>query len=217
MYSFLVRISAETLFKTNSKEYWNYRMALDWSIAGGNNQTSLFATGLFAYVDRKQLGEVSSILDFGCGMGDSAPIINMFFPSAKIGLYDLSDVALDKGISKYSPHLPVVKHKAGNTYDLVYSSNVIEHVDDPKAFVEGLIKLSNKVIIIQCPWEEMHPDNGALISPENATYEHFWTINDDFMENNISCFDVDWSVIVGDVPIAWPKGKQAFFVGIKRD
>ena len=39
--------------------------------------------------------------------------------------------------------------------DLVYCSNVIEHVDDPRSFVDELLEASEKYVLIQAPWEEL--------------------------------------------------------------
>ena len=102
-------------------------------------------------------------------------------------------------------------------YDLVYSSNVIEHVDNPKKFVNDLIELSNKYIIIQCPWNELHHLNNQLITPQNQTAEHKWTVNEDFFDKYINNEKVIWTKTIGVVPMAWQGGEQAFFFGEKID
>lgn len=40
------------------------------------------------------------------------------------------------------------------SWDLIICSHVIEHVPDPKAFVDQLKKLSRRDVIVACPWNE---------------------------------------------------------------
>ena len=39
-------------------------------------------------------------------------------------------------------------------WDLIICSHVIEHVPDPKAFVEQLKRMSRREVVIACPWDE---------------------------------------------------------------
>ena len=142
------------------------------------------------------------ILDFGCATGDSAILLKIFFPNAKIFLHDLSSIGVEKGINKYSRFLPVSKYKPGEKADLVYCSNVIEHVKNPIDLVNELINCTLEYVLIQCPWEEIHPVNGKLISPENQTDEHTWTINEDFYEKYIKDPRIRWTFTKGVVPMA---------------
>ena len=201
------------LYVTNSYEYWNFRMKYDWNFVGGGEQTMYFTAGMFANVQFDDLRQIKTVLDYGCATGDSAIILKIFLPKAQIYLHDISEVGVRKAIAKYSRFIPVSKHLGSTKYELVYSSNVIEHVDDPKAFVSELVSLSEKYIVIQCPWEESHPTNGGDISPNNPSNEHKWTINDDFFNLYIKNEHVEWSFTKGEVPMAWQGGIQAFFLG----
>lgn len=44
--------------------------------------------------------------------------------------------------------------KPDKSYDIVMATEVIEHMDDPKAFVDELARLSRRLILISCPFEE---------------------------------------------------------------
>lgn len=116
-------------------------------------------------------------------------------------------------LGKYTRFLKVKAWKKNVKIDLVYCSNVIEYVNDPKALVNTLIEASNRYIVIQCPWEEMHP-NGERISPANSHQEHIWTIDNVFYEKYIKDERVSWTRSTGVVPMAWEGGVQVYFLGV---
>lgn len=209
----IIGLIGRTLFQSNSKKYWDFRMKYDWNFVGGGDQTLYLAAGAMANVDLSKLRHIHSVLDFGCATGDSSILLKIFFPNVNIFLHDLSEAGVEKAIVKYSRFLPVQKYKTGEKVDLVYCSNVIEHVSNPKDLVNQLISCSAKYVLIQCPWKEMHPLNGKLISPENQTDEHTWTINEEFYEKYIADPRINWTLTKGVVPMAWEGGVQAFYLG----
>ncbi len=200
----------------NSQKYWEYRMKYDWNLLGGGQQTMFFAAGAMANLDLSKLREIESVIDYGCGTGDSAIILRIFFQNANIYLYDISKTGVQKGLNNYSRFFPVYRHEKNKFYDFVYCSNVIEHVNDPLSLVNDLISISKNYILIQCPWKEIH-SNGDKISPENPTDEHIWTIDEEFYEQIIKNNKVKWTMSTSIVPMAWEGGIQAFFFGEKID
>jgi hypothetical protein len=199
------------LFSKNSKRYWDFRLLLNWSSRGGRNQTSDFAESLFANVDFKDI-DFESILDFGCALGDSAPVLRAYDQDIEIYLWDLSNVGLQKAIRNQREHK--AKEWDGKTkVDLVYCSNVIEHVQDTQAFVNQLVLASNKWVIVQGPYNEKHPD-GSPLSAENPLDEHIYTIDEEFIAKflDLPIFGSS-QTFIGEAPKAWPDGKQFYFVG----
>ena len=213
-YARFISLIGGALYSVNSQKYWDFRMKYDWDFVGGGEQTSYFAAGMFANLCNSfDPNKISTIIDYGCATGDSAIFLKIFFQNSNIALYDISDLGVEKALLKYGRFIPVDRHKEGDKYNLVYSSNVIEHVENPKEFVNKLINLSNKYVVIQCPYKEMHPKNEKLISPENKSDEHIWTINEEFIKNYIEDERVEWELKTGIVPMAWQGGVQAFIVG----
>ena len=211
----IIGLIGRILFQANSKKYWNFRMKYDWNFVGGGDQTLYLSAGALANIDLHKLKDIRSVLDFGCATGDSSILLKIFFPEVKIYLHDLSEVGVEKALIKYSRFLPVHKYTKGTTADFVYNSNVIEHVPNPKDLVNELIECSSKYILIQCPWKEMHPINGKLITPDNQSDEHTWTIDETFFEKYIKDSRVNWTLTTGIVPMAWEGGVQAFYFGEK--
>jgi SAM-dependent methyltransferase len=194
----------------NSSKYWEVRMKYNWDFVGGGRQTLYFASSVFANVDKKLLGQLKSILDYGCATGDASPIFNIFYPEAKIFLHDISPSGVAKALNKFNRFLPVFKWNSEQV-DLVYCSNVIEHVSDPSLLVDELIKSSNKFVLIQAPWDEKLP-NGDKISPNTPHGEHIWTIDDDFLNKYVMRDNVNWIMTFGNVELSWPGGKQVYLL-----
>lgn len=96
------------------------------------------------------------------------------------------------------------------TFDLVYCSNVVEHISDPISFCKKLISLSRKYVVIQAPYNEREI-NGSLITCEFKREEHINTIDENLIEQ---LYDgIDWNILYSKIPYARPRGKQIFFVG----
>jgi len=199
-------------YEVNSKEYWDFRLKNNWDWVGGSSQTYFFAVGFIMTVPDKRVFGSKSVLDFGCGLGDSAAILQVAFPEARLILHDHSEAGVDKGIRKYGKYLKVSKWDKREKAELVYCSNVIEHVQHPKEFVNSLIESSTDYVCIQCPWNELHV-NGKKISPEAPLGEHIWTIDQEFFDRYIDDERVSWSLIKNTVEMSWPGGSQAYYWG----
>lgn len=198
-------------FKVNSETYWNYRLFLNWSNAGGVEQTQDFAESLFVNVDMNAL-DFESVLDFGCALGDSSSVFRSFNDTIAIHLWDVSSVGLNKALKRNQLYR-VQKWDRKTKVDLVYCSNVIEHIPDTASFMSEVCAASKKWICIQCPYNERHAD-GEQISPTRPLGEHVWTIDDAFIERylKLSIFS-DTKIIIGEAPKGWPGGKQLYFLG----
>lgn len=199
------------LLGINSYRYWNYRFKRNWELKNGRLQTAFFAMG-FALLDVKL--EVKTILDYGCGCGDSIPVLKMKYPDAQIFYYDFSINAMEKAKLSYESIAKPLDITSDKTFDLVYCSNVIEHIPDPMLFCKKLVALSSKYIVIQAPYNEKHVD-GSPITLDLKIGEHVNTINERLIEPLQN--GIDWNVFYYDIPYAWPKGKQIFFVGKLKD
>jgi hypothetical protein len=201
---------AKKVFDVNSFEYWNFRMRFNWASAGGSEQTKGFAESFFSHTRLNDSYNMRSILDFGCALGDSAPVFRDFFPKAELLMHDISSAGVKSAVKKYTT-LGVKKWDKSTQCELVYCSNVIEHVKKPSVLVDELIRASSKVVCVQCPWEERHA-NGSRITNDEPLGEHIWTIDDSFVKEFL--MDKRFSrtkKIIGECKTGWPGGKQLFF------
>lgn len=199
-------------YGTNSKAYWDTRLRFAWSQVGGGSQTYEFAKAMQSQITLKELGPVESILDFGCAAGDSIPVLSEMFEQSTIYIHDLSEVGVNRALKEYSAFKPMKWD--GRLVDFTYSSNVIEHIEDPSQFADKLTEISNRHILIQCPWDERGPEGGH-ITPKEPQGEHIWTIDQEFLTNHIPISNWSWVGKLADVPNAWPGGKQLFLFGTR--
>lgn len=103
----------------------------------------------FASALPKSLGKNPQVLDFGAGIG----ALSKLWVDEGLGLVDCyePDVTqckqiVDRGLRAYSDF-----NKLPGRYDLVFTSNVIEHIEDDKQVLweinESLLKLNGKLVI----------------------------------------------------------------------
>lgn len=205
----IINVINKAIFGINSNKYWEKRFKRNWISSGGRVQTAVFAAS-FCLQDF----EISptSIIDYGCGAGDSSPFLKMRFPKAELYLYDFSETAR-KLCSVYDKQAKVLNDSNNlGVYDLLYCSNVVEHIENLEPFLLKLSKLSSQYIVIQAPYMEFH-DDGKKINPNSPKGEHVWTIDDGFFEILPKSFL--WQKKVFNAPFAWEKGQQVIFFGKK--
>lgn len=89
----------------------------------------------------------SSILDFGCGVGESVPYFQKWFPGSGISGFDVSAESLIELKSKF-PAVDVFTDFSSidNRFDLVFVSNVLHHIEPSERYerLHALWKLVNK-------------------------------------------------------------------------
>ncbi len=95
----------------------------------------------------KDARRASKILDYGAGSGLFAPLWKMLFPDAEISLCDISNVARDcylrnnEGTSIYGVVEEGQAPFKDNTFDLVISIEVMEHVEKLRAYLSNIFRL----------------------------------------------------------------------------
>lgn len=105
---------------------------------------------------RRLTSKAKNILDVGCGEGTR---LNLVVPKGKSGTgIDVSSYAIKKAQKQYSKHhFSLVTDEnipfPSNTFDLVYSTFVLEHTQNQELFINEMIRVTNNngTIIILCP------------------------------------------------------------------
>lgn len=208
-YKFVNSVAARLDGGVNGAKYWDLRMRKSWRAVGGHEQTQSFAISMLANLNISDI-KPSSILDFGCATGDSAPILFTAFPDSIVYLHDISASGVNEGLRRYGSYVPVRRWQ-GEQVDLLYSSNVLEHFEDPHAFFALLSESKPKYVIVQCPWEERFPD-GSRITSDTPNGEHFQTIDQEFLDKYIPKGWTISQVTTEKAPLAWPFGQQLFIL-----
>lgn len=190
----------------NSKKYWDGRFARDWEANSGPLQTAIFAAG-FCQLPVEM--NPKSVLDYGAGGGDSVPLLKIKWPKAEVSVWDFSSPARQLQSKRYGKLANVLEAPPNGQYDLVYSSNVIEHIMERELYIKEICSLSSKWVAIQAPLEERHAD-GELITPDRPKGEHIWTIKEALLKELPSKFR--WTSHIVETPYAWD-GRQVIFIG----
>jgi len=72
---------------------------------------------------------VTTVLDYGSGIGSSIPYLKVFFPSARISASDLSSESLNR-LKTEHPEVSIIQPSDlhGYRFDLVFLSSVVHHM-----------------------------------------------------------------------------------------
>ena len=94
----------------------------------------------------------------GCPDGDALPIWSNFFGLTEICGEDFSDKAISNARRKYPEFMYLVSDimvpEGKKQYDVVISSNTVEHFKDTGSVLENLCKRSKKYAVVMLPYRE---------------------------------------------------------------
>ncbi|MDV2984150.1 UNVERIFIED_CONTAM: class I SAM-dependent methyltransferase [Methylobacteriaceae bacterium AG10] len=124
-----------------------------WEANNGRRQTKLFAQ---AFLARANLPTEGKLLDFGCGLGDFLPEVHRAYPRLRLTGVDHSTVAAERGTEKYGAIADFYAADFSNLrdhYDIIHSSNVFEHLDNPYWAAHDLMKFCHRQYIM-VPYRE---------------------------------------------------------------
>lgn len=108
---------------------------------------------------------VKSVLDIGCGIGNSTAVIKKRFPEANVIGIDSSEDMLNSA-RRNNPNIEFIKLDAGKEieniterFDVVFSNACIQWIPDHKNLLKNFMKLLNDdgILAIQTPQQYKHP------------------------------------------------------------
>ncbi|MFH7765917.1 methyltransferase domain-containing protein [Acinetobacter sp. BSP-28] len=198
----------------NSDTYWDKRFIEDWEVYEGPRQSRFFAqlalenlpTWLIEQIRRESL----TVVDWGCAQGDGTDIWASYINSQQLFGVDFSKIAIEQARQRY----PVIQFFCENwlepdseitqSYDVVFSSNTLEHFHNPFEVLATLSTKAKKAVILALPYREI-----------NRIAEHFST----FLSENIPLeldngFRLVWSKVLdcSHIPSTQWSGDQVFLV-----
>lgn len=200
----------------NSDKYWDQRFRDDWEQCAGPQQSRFFARlaveNLPAWLLEQVRQQKLTFADWGCAQGDGTDMLASYLDPKLLTGVDFSDVAITEASKRY----PAIKFSTENwleaeaddtTYDIVFSSNTLEHFHQPYDVLQHLVDRAQKAIVLALPYREMERID-----------EHFYT----FLPENVPLqlsndFRLVWSRVVDcrELPeTEWP-GEQIVLVYAK--
>ena len=128
-----------------------------------------------------------SFIDYGCAEGAGTAYIASRFPSLQIRGVDFSEAAIQKAIIRYPQCAFEVGDLTGDLKetDIAFSSNTIEHLNNPRKVLEQLVKSAKKAAIVILPFED-----------DLSTKEHFHTFGIGFFPVEIGDHSLTYFKII---------------------
>lgn len=119
------------------------------------------------------LVEGETAIDVGCALGHSTAYLAQHRPVTWAGM-DFDEAAVIEARQLfpdhefiYSPDYDMMSATGGRTFETVVCSEVIEHVADEAAFVDGLFRLATRRVIVTTPAVRINdPGHLRLYTPE---------------------------------------------------
>jgi ubiquinone/menaquinone biosynthesis C-methylase UbiE len=103
--------------------------------------------------------QVESILDAGCGEGEITNLINMNYNNIKkLQGIELESEVVEEANIRF-PELDITQGSIynlpfpNNSFDLVVTCEVLEHLDNPSKGIEEIIRVSDRYILVSVPQE----------------------------------------------------------------
>lgn len=194
----------------NSQPYWDTRFSSDWDSLNGPAQSRGFAWLALQEIPEWLLQTIRqdalTLVDWGCAQGEGTNVWSSYVSGSNLLGVDFSHTAIEKATEKY-PNIRfecsdwlVSETPSSQAFDIVFSSNTLEHFAEPYAVLQQLTKRARKAIVLLLPYKEM-----------NRIEEHEYT----FLPQNIPAkleggFSLIWSKVSG--PHDFWNGEQVLLV-----
>lgn len=198
----------------NDGTYWDHRFATDWESFEGPRQSRFFAKIAIDHLPKWLLDQVRqkslTIADWGCAQGDGTDVWAGYVDSRQITGIDFSPLAIGQASQRY----PAIRFVSSDwmdesrvdpeMFDVVFSSNTLEHFHRPYDVLQVLGKKARNAIILALPYQE-----------RDRISEHFYS----FLPENIPLvlpngFRLVWSRVIdcSALPDTLWNGNQIFLV-----
>ncbi len=166
----------------------HYRRWLPYAEKQGKYFASIIALYLPRKLDTQIRKERLSILDFGCSCGHLVKLFSETYPLSFVQGVDTDKTRIEIARSYY----PECHFTEGNildlhrTYDCIFSSNVLEHFENPLDVLRNtLIPHANRYIVTLVPYRELNRMDG-----------HVFTFHRDSFPNEIDHFCLIYEKII---------------------
>lgn len=214
---------------SNDQRSWDQRFTKgEWDSVDGEGLTRRFAECILEHAPAEVIDmlSVARTLDWGCARGELVLMWRERFPSAEIDGLDFSlpaiKVAQARAKEANLTNGRFIWHGQGSIegrYDVVVTSNVMEHLVDPVAVLTSHLPLVAAYYVILTPYrEDLGGDDREAMTPaerDAAGHTHVQKFNEDSFPSQIGRFhltSLDTEVVPGPI---WP-GRQMLVVYERR-
>ena len=148
----------------NSVRYWDQRFQSgDWEEELGRNQSRFFGQlaleNLPQWLKDQIISNELTVCDWGCALGDGADALASVFGKKQVSGVDFSKEAVAKA-EAYYPDLNFyasdwIKENTKLAFDIIFSSNTLEHFSNPVDVLDILFRHAKKALILLVPFKEL--------------------------------------------------------------
>lgn len=160
----------------NTRDYWEERFSSgDWEKYGGGEQSAFFskiAIDAFpAWLKRELSQNAWNVADWGCAEGSGTAVLARRFPACRFVGIDFSPAAVEEAEKKY----PYCNFRTGDVLgeiectDVIFCSNVLEHMKEPLSIMEKLAAGAKQHAIFLVPLHD-----------QSDISEHFYIFDEAF-------------------------------------
>ncbi len=148
----------------------------EWEKNGGRKQTRQFAKSFIKYI-HIPVNAPFSFLDMGCALVDSIPVFRAAYPEVQFYGCDVSKQAVHRCIAEHGAYTNFFVssiQELNKTFDVIYCSNIIEHIENHIEIVKYLTTLT-RYLYVMVPYMELH--EGSRLTP-NMGFWHIATFDE---------------------------------------
>ncbi len=164
----------------NSNAYWNNRFKSNWDSFEGPAQSRFFSQIAIEHLPKWFIEQIKrnnlTFADWGCAQGDGSDVWASYIDSSQITGIDFSLAAIEKATRRY-PAIRFLnedwlsKSLISNeiVYDIIFSSNTLEHFHKPYEVLTSILKRARKAVVLALPYKEIDRIDEHFFSflPEN--------------------------------------------------
>jgi GT2 family glycosyltransferase/glycosyltransferase involved in cell wall biosynthesis len=185
----------------NSNAYWDGRFNEDWEEYQGPSQSRFFAQiaaeQLPNWLTEQLRTETLTLADWGCAQGDGTAVLANYVDASQIVGVDFSSIAVAQAQQRYSAirflHENWLESSsvATDRYDIVFSSNTLEHFHNAFEVLETISHRAKKAIVLALPYKEFE-----------RIEEHFFSFSPENIPAQLANgFELMWSKVIDCKPI----------------
>ena len=165
----------------NSKDHWNRRFETDWEEFRGREQSRFFARlaldNLPSWFTTLALSRRFRFCDWGCAQGDGTDVLAAIYGRESVSGIDFSEKAIELARINY-PNLLfkmedwLSEQKTTPCFDVVFSSNTLEHFQQPFEVLSRLADHADKFVVLLLPYREFerHQEHQYTFIAENIPF-----------------------------------------------
>lgn len=152
--------------RINSESYWDARFSTDWDEKDGPGQSRFFSRVAIDRLPRWLLRAIReqqlSVVDWGCAEGDGTDELAALIDARQLSGVDFSHAAIERASQRY----PAIRFIQANwldespgadappSWDIVFSSNTLEHFHQPFEVLKVLCARARKALVLVLPYRE---------------------------------------------------------------